>query len=163
MSDERDKVWEDRADRAYTNFTHRPVRSAAKWGGLFVAGFLAVAVIGGVIGWVGSWGDEAKRVTGVQNVKEQNTQIIAAWEGMQAAAQNACSAKGATSGEADPTLVENPALAYDATFRRIRADYNRRMANLYEAQAVRKLPLPSNLKDYPEVAPTLEQMQAQVC
>lgn len=165
MSDWRasDKRWEDRAERAYSEFSERPVRTGLKWWVIVVAVVLALSAIGGIVGYVGSWGSEAKRVVGVENVKEQNTQIIAGWEAMTAAAQNACNVKDSKSASGDPTLIEDPAVAYKATYRRVRADYNRRMANLYEAQAVRKLPLPSNLKNYPEVAPTLEAMQAQVC
>jgi hypothetical protein len=37
------------------------------------------------------------------------------------------------------------------------------MANLYEAQAIRHLPLPSNLRSYPQVAPTLEEKMHEVC
>lgn len=157
-----DKIWEARADRAYSNFTNRPGWTAAKWIGGFIAICIALSLVFGLISWVGSWGGEAKRVTSPQNVREQNTAIIDDYQSMEAAAANACGAK-TSAGEGDPTLVEDPALAYKATYRRIRVDYNRRMANLYEAQAVRHLPLPSNLRSYPEVAPTLEEKLVEVC
>lgn len=161
--DPRDREWEDRAERAYTDFTDRPGRTTAKWLVAVLAVAIVLAVVGGIIGFVGDWGGEAKRVASPDNVREQNTAVIENWEGMQAAAVNACNAKDSAQDKNDPTLVEDPALAYKATYRRQRADYNRRMANLYEAQAVRNLPLPSNLRSYPKVAPSLEEMQRDVC
>lgn len=161
--DPRDRKWEDRADRAYSDFTDRPGRTSAKWIAIAITVAVVIAVVGGVIGFVGDWGSEAKRVASPENVREQNTAIIEAWQGMEAAAANACNAKDSAKENGDPTLVEDPALAYKATYRRLRADYNRRMANLYEAQAVRNLPLPSNLRSYPKRAPSLEATQAEVC
>ncbi len=151
--------WEERAER----FSEHPWRVGLKWLAAFAVFCLVVSAIFGAVSWVSSWGGEAKRITSPQNVREQNTAIVEDYEAMDAAAANACGAKTAAQGEDDPTLVEDPALAYKATYRRIRVDYNRRMANLYEAQAVRHLPLPSNLRSYPEVAPTLEQKMAEVC
>jgi hypothetical protein len=162
-SDPRDEVWEARADRAYSDFTARPVRTAAKWFFGAVAVIIALSLIFGMISWIGSWGGEAKRVLSPQNVRDQNTAIIDDYESMDAAAANACQARTAAKENGDPTLVEDPALAYSATYRRIRVDYNRRMANLYEAQAVRRVPVPSNLRSYPQVAPTLEQKLAELC
>lgn len=139
------------------------------WGkiiGVVVAALLLIFVLGLVIDAcdVGNgYRKEGKRVVGVENVKEQNRAIIEDWNSMEAAAANACGAKDTKKDEDDPTLVEDPSLAYSAKYRQIRVDYNSRMANLYEAQAVRGLPLPSNLKSYPKVAPTLREMQTQVC
>ena len=158
-----DRIWEERADRAYTSATDHPVRTGLKWLGGLIAAVLVLSLIFGAVSWIGSWGDEAKRVTSPANVREQNTQIIEDWEAMTAAAENACDAKTAAKKEGDPTLVEDPTLAYKATYRRIRVDYNRRMANLYEAQAVRNLPLPSNLRSYPKIAPALNEMMSEVC
>lgn len=163
MSDN-DQTWQDRGDKAYTKFTNNPWRTGFKWLLIFLAVVIAISVLFAVIGWIGSWGDEAKRVTSPQNVREQNTRIIDDWEGMQAAGMNVCNVQSsAAKGETDPTLIEDPALAYKAQYRRIRVDYNRRMANLYEAQAVRSIPLPSNLRSYPEVAPTVEEFTSTAC
>jgi hypothetical protein len=145
------------------DFEAHPFRVGLKW--LLTAVVMiaiVVAVIAG-ISWVFGWGNEAGRITGPGNVREQNTAIIDDYEAMDAAAANACEAKTASNGSDDPTLVEDPALAYKATYRRIRVDYNRRMANLYEAQAVRNLPLPSNLRSYPRRAPALEQKMKEAC
>jgi hypothetical protein len=154
-----DEFWEDRYERA----SQDPLREALKWAMGIIAFIVVVSVVWGLISWVGSWGNEAKRITSPQNVREQNTAIVGDYEAMDAAAANACGAKSAVAGESDPTLVEDPAFAYKAQYRRIRVDYNRRMANLYEAQAIRHLPLPSNLRSYPQVAPTLEEKMHEVC
>lgn len=155
--------WDDRYDLEAARFEQRPVRTAGKWYLWVLAVVIAVAIIGGVVSWAGSWAGEAKRITSPDNVRDQNTQIIQAWEDMEAAAQNYCAAKSTKKGEGDPALIESPELAYAGVYRRNRVEYNRRMANLYEAQAVRNLPLPSNLRSYPERAPTLEEKAAEVC
>lgn len=171
---ERERIWRERGERSYNkiadDITYRPGRTIAKW----VVGFLllvAVLWVGGcALGLVGDTADvgnsyrkEIKRTVSAPNVAEQNRAIIEDYESLEAAAANACGAATAAKQDGDPTLVEDPALAYKATYRRIRVDYNRRMANLYEAQAVRGLPLPSNLKSYPKVAPTVEQKMQEVC
>lgn len=161
--DPRERVWEDRADRLYSQATYSPGKLILKIVLAVILVSLVLGFIGCVTGIIGGYGNEAKRVVGVENVKEQNTAIIEDWESMEAAAANACGAKTAAKESGDPVLVEDPALAYKATYRRIRVDYNRRMANLYEAQAVRGLPLPHNLKSYPKIAPTVEEKMAEVC
>ncbi len=123
---------------------------------VFVAGF-------GVVTWISGWGGEAARITGPDNVREQNTAILDAWESLQATAGNVCSAGNAVRGDASPTLVEDPAFAYEATYRRIKATYDRRMSNLFEARAVRDLPLPSDLDGLPRRAPTLENALRETC
>ena len=166
MADRRDQKWEERADRAYTNVTDRPGRTLTKWFLIALALILALSILGGIIAYVGSWGEEAKRVTSPENVRDQNTEIIRDWEAMESTAKIACRAKAAGTSEkeeGDPTILEDPSVAYESNYETPRQDYDRRMANLYEAQAVRGLPLPSNLRSYPKVAPTLEEMQAQVC
>lgn len=156
---EADERWEDR----YVAASQHPFRTALKWALGFMALIVCIAVIWAVVSWIGSWGGEAARITSPDNVREQNTTIIDDWENLDAAAQNVCQVRDAAKQDGDPTLVEDPALAYKATYRRIAADYNRRMANLYEAQAVRHLPLPSNLRSYPPRAPSLNEKLAEVC
>lgn len=144
------------ADRQAGSFADRPKRTLAKWlGGLLV--LIVVFAIGfGALSWVLSWGGEAKRVTGVENVREQYATVIEDWQAMQAAAENACQAASATQSQGDPTIIEAPSLAYDAQYRRIAVDFNRRQANLFEARLV-------GPKGYPRTAPTLAVMQARVC
>lgn len=174
--DPRDKVWEERArsraDKAYSDLTYKPKRTIAKWVALVVLAAIVISGVGFVCGIFGDAKDvgngyrkEGKRVISVENVKEQNTRIIEDWESMNAAADNACAVGEAQArGADDPTLVEDPTVAYRATYNRIRVDYNRRFANLYEAQAVSDVPIiPSNLRSYPKVAPTFREKLAEVC
>jgi len=158
---------DDRALREAERFERAPVRTGLGWFVKLCLVLGAVILIGGVIfgavSWISSWGGEAKRIASPENVRQQNTEIIDDWQSMEAAAQNVCAVKDSKTNADSPTLVEDPAFAYKAQFRKIRVDYNRRMANLYEAQAVRKLPLPSNLRSYPKVAPTLEERMATDC
>jgi hypothetical protein len=151
--------WDGRAERLSDSAYDHPWAMVLK----VLAVILVLGLLVGACNWIGSWGGEAARVTSPQNVREQNTAIVGDWQALQRAAENACDAKDAAKQNGDPTLVEDPALAYKATYRNIQQDYDRRMANLYEAQAVRNLPLPSNLKSYPRTAPTLRQMERQVC
>ena len=57
------------------------------------------------------------------------------WCSTKATAGNVCSVRNAARGDASPILVEAPAFAYEATYRRIKATYDRRMSNLFEARA----------------------------
>lgn len=164
MTDWRDDKWEQRAERGYSEITAHPVKTGFKWFAGIALVLVGLSLLGGLIfglgSWISSWGEEAKRVTSPTNVREQNTEIIQAWEDMKAAASNACSAEKAQKESGDPLIIEDPSLAYDAIYRRHSVEYNRRMDNLFEAQAVRNLPLPSNLRSYPRDAPTLEQAKA---
>lgn len=159
--------WEDRAeaavDREAERFVSHPRRTLARWALWIVTVSVAVGLFGGALHWVGPWGGEAGRVTGVENVKEQNTRLLDDWEQMQAAAENVCDVRVTAQGQDNPTLLEDPTVAYRATYRRIKADYDRRMANLFEAQAVRNLHLPSNLRGLPREAPTLQEATAAIC
>lgn len=161
--DPRDKRWEERADRAYTSFTDRPIWTIVKWFMIILAVCLVLGVIGAIFGWIGSWGEEAGRITGPQNTREQTTQILNLEESMVATAQNTCAVKNSKKEENDPSLIEDPALAYAAQYRNQRAEYNRRMKNLFEAAVTREMPLPAAISHLPREAPTLEQRQAEVC
>lgn len=113
---------------------------------------LLVVVLGivlGVLRFVGGWGKTASDVVSGPNVKAQHTAVIQEWESLKAAANNACTAQGATAGTGSPTMVEDPAFAYAATYRTIAADYNRRQANLFEASLV-------GPPGYPDTVPALD-------
>lgn len=102
--------------------------------GWAIAFVVAVIALWLIIGWVTT----SANVVSAGNVKEQHTQVIQNWEAMVAAAENACTVqKSATTNDpSDPVLVENPVLAYEATFRRIKVEYERRMQNFFEAKIV---------------------------
>lgn len=81
------------------------------------------------------WWGAAQNVVSPANVTEQHRMVIRDWEGLYSAANNACTIV-ANHSENSPTFVEDPASAYAGTFQRIRADYNRRMDNIFEAGIV---------------------------
>jgi hypothetical protein len=120
-------------------------------------------VVFGVIGWIGSWGDEVGRVIGPQNSREQTTAVLDDVQSMKATAGNICSVRDAKTDENSPTLVEDPAFAYKATYRRIAADYNRRMSNFFEAAVTKRLPIPDALSGLPREAPSLSQALQEAC
>lgn len=158
-----DKKWEGRADREYDRLTNHPIRTGFKWLIGIIAVCVTIALIVGAVTWITSWGAEAGRVTGVQNTREQVTKILQADADMTAAAENACEAKTAAKTAGDPTLIEDPTLAYRATYRRIEADYNARMNNIFEAYITAKNPLPGTINQLPRKAPTLNERMATVC
>lgn len=137
-------------------FEDHPVRSGLGVFTAAVAIFVIAAVIAGIGHFALGWFNKAAEVAGPENVSSQYREVINDWETLEAAAQNACSAQDSSRSQADPTLLEDPAFAYEATYRRVRVDYNRRQANLFEAKVV-------GPGGYPAVAPTLEEMQVQVC
>lgn len=158
-----DRLWESRADREYDRFTAHPFRRAfAYLVALALVGLVIAAVVAGA-GWVGSWGEEAGRVTGVENTRAQTTAILAAENNMIAAATIACGVETAEKRDGDPTLTEDPLVAYRANYARIKADYDRRMSNLFEAYATAKNPLPGTINALPKVAPTLKERMGAVC
>lgn len=113
-------------------------------------GILVLSLLGGVIGWIGGWFGEAKRVTSPANVTNQYATVIGDWQALITESQNACSAVRAAHSADDPTFVEDPALAYEARYRSTRADYNRRMQNIFEAGLV-------GPHGYPRTVPNLSE------
>jgi hypothetical protein len=162
MGDPRDDKWDERADKAYSNFTDRPKRTAAKWFAIVLGVILALSLLGGIIAWVSSWGGEAARITGPDNTRQQAFALRDAYTSLDAAAQNVCDVQKSSgdSKEGDPTIIGgDPALQFKATYRRIEQDYNRRMSNAFEAGWVKNYPF---LDDLPDVAPTLEEKLAEI-
>jgi hypothetical protein len=159
VTDPRDKRWEDRADRAYTSATDHPWRMLTK----VILFIVVIAIVIGIIGWIGGWFSEAGRVTGVENVRQQTTLLRQDYESLKATAANACDAEknAGTPSPNDPQIVSgDPALQYKATYRSTQADYDRRMTNAFEAGIIKGSPFLSSL---PNPAPTLAEMQDQVC
>jgi hypothetical protein len=99
---------------------------------------VVLAIVFGVTGLALGWFRTATEVVSPANVKAQHEQVIGKYESMIAAAGNACTVQGSDgkSSEKSPTLVESPVLAYEATFRRIVADYNASVDNLFKAGIV---------------------------
>lgn len=139
-----------------TEFESKPARSTFKVGAWVVG---AVVVLGAIVvvgNFALGWFSTAAKVAGPENVTEQYHAVIEDWNAMQAAAGNYCSAQNTEQGPNSPSLVEDPAFAYAATYRHITVDYNERQNNIFEAGVV-------GPGGYPKTAPTLEEMTARVC
>lgn len=171
--DDRDRIWNEREqrwgqryDRHADSFTRHPVLYVLKWVALIFAVVLVVGACSAATGLIGNYAHEAKRTVDVPNNREQTTAILEDEEGMKVAAANVCDVQAAGEGKHsadDPQLIENPTIAYRATYRRMEADYNRRMRNFFEARNDRHVPIPGNIGNLPEVAPTLTQRLSEVC
>lgn len=153
-------------DRRERDFEQRPWWMSLKIGLCLLALVFVLALVGGLLSGVLDWGGEAKRITGPANAREQYTEIIRDQADMDAAVGNICSARGAKTAAPtadDPLLVETPALAYEATYRRTKADYDRRIQNAFEAGLIRKYTSLGDQRRFPNPAPTLEDRLATDC
>lgn len=156
--EDREEVWEGRANRAADSFTEHPLRWA--WKIVFVV--IALSLVLGVIGFFGSWWSASVDTVRPANARLQTTEVLKEFEALNVAAANVCDvvAANANPSASDPTLIEDPALAYKATYRNIAAEYDRRMENFFEAANVRNLPIPNGIGKLPRRAPTLKEALA---
>lgn len=147
-------------DRREREFEQRPWWMSLKVGLGLLALIFVLALAWGVLGGALDWGNEAKRVTGPANAREQYTEIIRDKADMDAAIGNICSVRSARPAAAssadDPVLVESPALAYEGTYRRAKADYDRRMENAFEGGLIRRYTSLGDQGRFPNPAPALE-------
>lgn len=146
----------DRFDREGERWERRPVGTSIRWGLAALAVIVVLALAGGVAHFALGWLGAAAEVAGPRNVKAQYAAVIEDWNALEAAAENACGATDAPGGPRSAMLLEDPAFAYKAQYRRIAVDFNRRQANIFEAEVVG----PSG---YPKRAPVVEAMQRRVC
>lgn len=153
--DSRDKKWEERGQRAYSDFTDRPARTGFKWFLMICAAAIVIAIVVGVIGFIGGWFSKAGEVVGPENTEQQFTTIIGAWKGMEQAAINACEVEGGEQTDSDTVFPEDPAFAYRAQYRNIATDYNRQQNNLFEGGIV-------GPPGYPDEAPAIDAMIARL-
>ena len=139
--------WDDRADR----FEKKPVSTGVRWGLIAVGVVVLFAVILGALSFGGAWAKKGADVVGPANVEKQYDQVITNWESLTSAADNACMAVGSvTTTENSPTFVESPAMAYVATYRSIRVDYNAAQADLFKAKVVGPSGYPSEIPNFVE-------------
>lgn len=155
-----DEIWEKRAQNAEDKFTAHPVRYAGKWFLAFIALCAVVGIIFGVVSWVGSWGSTVARVSGAGNTEAQANYLFQAHNSLKAIAANVCGVVNAKKGESDPTLIEDPAFAYKAQYRDLKAQYDSRMDNFFQANLVRNYPM---LNGLPRREPSLEEATAVLC
>jgi cell division protein FtsI/penicillin-binding protein 2 len=114
--------------------------------GALVVLFLVGTALSFAFGWIGG----AAQIESFQNHKEQYTWAYQDMEALRAQAGNICDAKGATN------IQPGAVLAYKQNYRRIEADYDRRMENAFEAKYVKP-------HDLPRRAPTLRDMLSSEC
>lgn len=138
----------DRADRMAGNLadSKHPILKVLAVIVVFIVIGFGISVVAGVVDFGAEAVKETRRVLSVKNIREQETAILEDWQNLLVAVGNACEAVNAKSDENSPTLVENPAMAYAATARKARTDYNRRQHNLFEARIV-------GPKGYPKTVP----------
>lgn len=106
---------------------------------------VAIGVVTTVVGFGLGWFGKAASVVGPQNVSQQYNCVITEWESLQTAANNACSAQHSTAGNNSPVMVEDPAFAYAATFRKIVVAYNARQKDIFQAKLVGPAGYPSEV------------------
>jgi hypothetical protein len=114
------------------------MKVAFKLGGALLALGLVIVVLA-IIGFASGWGRTAVQVVSPENVKAQHELVIGHYNDLRAAADNLCTVQEAAAVEKSdrsPVLVESATLAYEATFRNIRADYNAAVENLFKAKIV---------------------------
>jgi hypothetical protein len=149
MSPSNNDVWNARGEKWGGRFTRHPF-----WMSLAViAVILAISTVGN---FACGWFNTATKVAGPGNVTAQYQAVINDWNGMEQAACNAKNAQDAPTNANSPQFLEDPAFAYKAKYRQIVVDYNTRQNDIFESKLV-------GPKGYPQNAPTLEAMQAQVC
>jgi hypothetical protein len=95
---------------------------------------------------------EGERVISAQNLRTQYKYITRDWNSLITTADTACAAQAeGEKDDADPTLVEGPALAYASTYRTVWAKYNARMADVFEAGFVGPPGYPKHIPNFDEV------------
>lgn len=144
-----EEIWMDRGERYGNSFTNHPI--------LWILAVIVTVVILSTVGnFACGWFNAGKDIISPANVKAQYHAVIEDYQSLQAEAANVCQAKDAQQNSNSPTFLEDPAFAYAAKYRQTAVDYNERQNNFFEAKEV-------GPKGYPSTAPTLEEMQAQVC
>ena len=101
--------------------------------------FVALSIVFGLVGLGLGWFNKGVDIVSPQNVEKQHAQVIGKYNSMIAAAQNTCTIQtsGVTPGtDRSPTMIEDPTMAYQATFRNIVVEYNSSVDNLFKAGIV---------------------------
>ena len=140
-------TYEDRFEHAMK----RPIRTSTKWFFIVLAVFIVLAIIFSVIGYANNWGRKAAEVLGPDNVQAQFAVVIENWEALTVTSDNACLVGSGKAGDSNsPLLVESPVLAYAATYRNVRAEYNAAFADIFKAGVVGPPGYPREIPNYEE-------------
>jgi hypothetical protein len=115
-----------------------------------IAGIVAVGVIVLLLGLGFGWFSKGVETVSAPHVQAQYNLVIQDWNALTTAADNACAAQGGSANSNGPTLVESPALAYQATYRNIRTEYNSAWQNIFDAKLVGPRGYPHNVPNFSE-------------
>lgn len=127
--------------------------------GMVIGAFFAIGIVGGVVGLVGSWLSEGKRVISPTNVRQQWQFAYDYDESLDAITRQHCSAEKVETEEADPQIKAartNQRLAIENNYQRVKAEYDARLRDAFRARLVRP-------RDVPTRAPTLEENRQELC
>lgn len=130
-----------------------------KWVLWLVGIFIFLAVLFGVIGFVGGWLSVPGKVASPQNVEKQWDSAYSNFNSLRAQAQTVCDAevqvRQAEAGSVK-TQRESQLAVYQQNYRRIEADYNQAMDNAFKARLVKP-------PDLPDKAPSLDSAKNLYC
>lgn len=129
---------------------------ALKWVLVFVAVCFGFGLLFAACGFASRWAGGTADIASFDNVAEQQTQLLEDYESLEAATLNVCRGRRAvadSSSDDEATQRRSQVLAYEQTFERISADYDRRMRNFFETGAGRVAPT-----GIPDQAPALNEM-----
>lgn len=113
--------------------------STGKIVGVSIASLLGIAVVVSLLGLAFGWIGSGAKIVSAENVRKQHEFVISQFNAMDASAKKACSVQKSYKASPDamaPTLVENPVVAYEATFFSAVASYNSAVDNIFKAGIV---------------------------
>lgn len=120
-------------------------------------------------GVINSWVGKGTEMVSAPHVTEMHELVITHYNALIASSENACNAVTVAGNGRSATLVEDPAMAYAATYRAITADYSSALENVFEAGLVGPpgFPSASQVKsvatdDWCAVAPKLRSLRGGV-
>lgn len=135
MSQESDRLWKERGERAQNVFARHPFATV-------IGGIVALVVVIGVLSWALSWGGQPARITGVQNVRNSWAFFYQYDEKLTAQARIVCQTVRAQ--KRGDQLADGTLLAYEQTYEKIAADYNAEARNKLEKGLVRPPGVPAS-------------------
>lgn len=151
-----EEIWRRRGQTQADKFTAHPVKQTFKWGAILLVALICLQLLGGFLGFWGSWLKATTDTVRPENVKAQFAALYPEYEALKATAGNVCDAERSGTAETDNLLFEDPVFTYRAQYRHQTIDYNARYADFFKAAH-------AGPPDLPKVAPSLEEMKRQVC
>lgn len=140
-SDDYNKTWEGRGNKAYGMFTRHPILTTIGAFAAICALALVLQFTAGVFNFIGDWGSQPARIASSENVRKTWREAYRLDEALTAQARIICDT-AQTEGLAD-TVSGSVLLASKSQYSRILADYGQLVRNKLEGGLV----LPKNLHD----------------